>query len=471
VRNGVYNGTQRTGLRAAANPERQAGSVMKNNADWTKRVAEVFDTNPRNGNRPSTVWFRQSTIEDALNQSLHTPGVHLCLDGSSGTGKTSLVVTTLIRAGVDYTTVQVTRKMDWAHFCKLLVKKPRHAEREIKASAIAEWKSVFPTGKLELGVGRKTNELADLQMWEKLVSNATEHDLCESLAIQNCVLLVDEFERASPDLVNRVAEMCKILTQSHASRYAKIITVGADNVYRRLFDCYATLDGRLRQISLGSLPGKKYAWRYFTLGFNKLNLYYPGNSKFGTEEDTRRCVDAVYFAAGGLFKSLTELAQRIVLPISGARGISANSIFSACRAYQDENFRQYRDRFSLIYECARKNRAIVGLIQFLNDRGIGQIHNVNELEDELVKAYGIGLASEAIRMMIEHDFLVLTGQKNERLFLKNPTFGQCLRVYLSKPEHMERLKAVAPKDFQQVLPLRINWEEIDSRENKGADFA
>ena len=72
----------------------------------------------------------------------------------------------------------------------------------------------------------------DHEAWEKVVSGASEHDIARAISEQDCVLLIDEFERAQPDLANSVSEICKILTQTYPSQFGKVIVLGADDVYK-----------------------------------------------------------------------------------------------------------------------------------------------------------------------------------------------------------------------------------------------
>ena len=427
---------------------------------WVREVSEVFDVNPRNGNNKSTIWFGRKSAENAFTEELYSPGRHICIDGSSGTGKSSLAITKLLECKVEYTTVQITKSMNWRGFCKELIKKPKAIQRQIKASAGVEWKSFFPKGKLELSVGRTSNEKTDYEYWERTVANATEQDICEALAHQNCLLLVDEFERANSKLVTSIAEMCKILTQTYQSEFAKLVIIGADNIYSRLFDAYSTLDCRIRQISIPTLPTPAESYRYLALGFRKLNKYYPGRSKFIPKEKTKECIECIYFAADGLFKSLTEIGREISLRAGQtSKSISPAIIERACKMYEKQNYQKYRDQFRLIFKLGHKNPAVVGILQFLNDRGIGQIHDLAEIEETIQPHFGAGLVNDAFELLWRNDFLVLTGESNEKVFMKNPTWAQTLRVYLSDEKKKVKLLKLIEKDFQLALPLDVKWNQ------------
>ena len=435
---------------------------MTNIAHWMERVSDVFDTNPRNGNRSSTVWLDRPDIEKRLESELYTRGRHICIDGCSGSGKSSTVITTLIRHSIPYTTVQVTRKMDWLGLCKQLIHKSTRREREIKASAGAEWKGLFPTGKLEFSFGQKTDEKLTQELWEKIVASATEHDIAKAIAEQDCVVLLDEFERSQPDLANSVSEVCKILTQTYSSRMGKLVILGADDVYRKLYDAYSTLDNRLVHFSLPTLPGPRESWTYLRLGFEKLGKFHPGNSKFAKPGDELKAKQAVYLAADGLFKSLTELGVEICRSVGEETlGVRLATIQKVCSAMEVKNFGKYRQRFSDMHRIAQLNPVAAAVLLHINNNGLGQIHERNEIEEGL-SHYGKGTIEDAILLLWKNDFLVMTGESNQKIFLKNPSWAHTLRVYLSDPQKRKKLEAYLEKPMQMNLGIGVDWQDLDT---------
>ena len=433
-------------------------------------VSDVFDTNPRNGNRAETIWYKRLILEQELENELFTRGRHICVDGCSGSGKSSLVITQLLRHSIPYTTVQVTRRMDWIGLCKNLIQKPSRVKRSIKGTAGAEWKGLFPTGKLQLEFGGETDIGAAHDYWEKLVASATEHDIARAIAQQDCVVVIDEFERASPELANSVSEVCKILTQTYSSRFGRIIILGSDDVYRKLYDAYSTLDNRLVQISIPTLPGPKESWAYLKAGFQKLNKFHPGNSHYAEPGDERKAIEAIYNAADGLFKSLTELGVEICRHVGpSTRGITLKHIESVCARTEDRNFSKYREKFALLHRLAAKNPATVAVITYMNQRGLGQIHEREQIESAL-ETYGKGLIEDAILALWNEGFLVLTGESNQKIFVKNPSWAHTFRVYLSDPVKKRKLEKWLEKPVQFALDMGIDWDSLEtdiSEENCG----
>ncbi|MBI3368904.1 MAG: AAA family ATPase, partial [Burkholderiales bacterium] len=379
---------------------------------WMQRVSDVFDTNPRNGNRDATVWLKRGQLERDFESDLFVRGRHICLDGCSGSGKSSLVITTLIKHQIPYTTVQVTRKMDWETFCRQLISKTPGKAREFKATAGGEWKGLFPTGKLEVSFGTKADDKVDHELWEKVVKSATEHTIAAAIAEQNCIVLLDEFERAQADLANSISEVCKILTQSFTSSMGKLVILGADDVFKKLYDAYSTLDNRLVHHSIPTLPTPQESWAYLRHGFRKLQKYYPGTSRYGQPGDEKRAMQAVFLAADGLLKSLTELGVEICkLTGPDTRGVSLLVIEKACAAFDAKNFAKYRAKFSELHRLAEKEPITAAILLYINNHGLGQIHDKGAIEDGLAQ-YGRSQVEDAILALWKQDFLVMTGESN-----------------------------------------------------------
>src|SRR2546423_845817 len=74
---------------------------------WSERVNRVFDTEPRNGGDPNAVWLPRTEIENQFSNLLAQDGVHICVDGPSGTGKSSLVLTQLRKTSRRVITIQL----------------------------------------------------------------------------------------------------------------------------------------------------------------------------------------------------------------------------------------------------------------------------------------------------------------------------------------------------------------------------
>lgn len=352
--------------------------------------------------------------------------------------------------------------MDWLGLCRQLIQKPTRSEREIKAGGTAEWKGLFPTGKLEFTLGRKTDEKLTHEHWERLVASATEHDIAKAIAEQDCIVLLDEFERAQPDLATSVSEICKMLTQTYSSRMGKLVILGADDVYKKLYDAYSTLDNRLVQISIPTLPSPQQSWRYLRLGFEKLGKFHPGSSKFAKPEDVKQAIHAIYNAADGLFKSLTELGIDICRNVGEeTKGISLTVLRKVCASTEEKNFGKYRSRFSDIHRLAQRNPVAIAILTHMNNTGLGKVHNREDIENGL-RPYGKGLIDDAIMALWKGDFIVITGESNQKIFLKNPSWAHTLRVYLADPHKKKKLEVYLEKPVQFMLDMSVDWQNLET---------
>lgn len=430
--------------------------------DWMTSVSEVFDVDPRNGNKTSTVWLKRGTLERQLEADLFTRGRHICRDGCSGAGKSSLVITTLLKHQIPFTSVQIGRRMDWHGFCKQLLAKPHRKDREIRAGGSAEWSGLLPTAKIEFSIGNSPDEKQTLELWERKVAAATEHDIAQAIAQQNSIVLLDEFERAQPELANSVSEVCKILSQTFRSEMGKFVILGADDVYKKLYDTYSTLDSRLIHISIPTLPDPRDSWAYLAMGFKKLRKFHPG---FSNIQDRPAVVDAmqcVYGAADGLFKTLTELGVEICKAAGpNCREISLATIRRVCAEMEANNFSKYRTQFSKFHNLSALNPAVAAVLLHINNHGLGQVHDRNKIIDAL-ESLGRGLVEDAILSLWKHEFLVMTGASNEKLFVKNPSWAHTLRVYLADPQKRRRLEAHLEGPMQLSLALGIDWNALDT---------
>jgi hypothetical protein len=181
---------------------------------WSSRVSQIFHTAPRDGAKPHSVWFPRRALENDLSDLLFQEAVHICVDGPSGTGKTSLVQTQLSKEAVKVLPLQLPRSTDWGEFCKLIVQTITDVESKLSVEVSATLKNFLPEAAFKLTYGRKSKPTADISA-TKLGSMLNEVGICRALEASKAILFIDDFEKASADLVIRIADLCKIATQTH----------------------------------------------------------------------------------------------------------------------------------------------------------------------------------------------------------------------------------------------------------------
>ena len=422
---------------------------------WTERISAVFRSRPRIGCHSDTFWLNRPDIERGFKKHLITSGTNVCLDGPTGTGKSSLALTMLDRLQIPFTQVQVTNHMDWKTFCRAVIDSSKNRESSVSAELLASITGIVPKGSLKVSVGRKGRPSDELEYLDKKLANCAEADVCSAIALSNGALVVDDFEKAGDDLVVRVADMCKLLTQTYESELGKLVIVGTGDIFARLYEGDPALEERLKQFSLGTLPDSGWSWKYLQVGFEKLGLWHPGNSKYGTPEDRSQCQQEVYKACDGLFKGLTALGQDICNAISPeTKGIKAGVIIETAREVPARNYRSLRRRFPEIFRCVEDDPIVRATLQYLYERGIGRIHDWNELLLDMKDQYDEAQIENAVCELVDVRMLVRTGRNGDTLYVTDPRLAHTLGVVVTHPNDFDIPKKYATFVLQLRLPFK-----------------
>lgn len=94
------------------------------------RIEHYFGSRPRDGSEEGVFWWRRIKIETRLSQLLLARSQNICIDGPTGSGKSSLAITVLSRIGQPYVWVPVVNHMDWPDFCEDIVIRATHNHSE-----------------------------------------------------------------------------------------------------------------------------------------------------------------------------------------------------------------------------------------------------------------------------------------------------------------------------------------------------
>lgn len=421
-----------------------------------ERIDDVFNTLPRDGNRKGTVWLERKEIERKLQSDIGARGVHLCIDGPTGTGKSSLATTILNRMQVPFRLIQVTKSMTWTDFCYRIIKPPRNKTSSFQATVELGVSKGLPTALLNLAVGTKHSGITDQELRTKIGATITEDVLCELMAEKNVTLLIDDFERASGQIVQRVSDMCKLLTQSYISKHAKLVIVGTDDIYSRLTRINRSLDERLLEISIGTFSSKLDSWNFLRMGFDKIGLENPaGLARRGhvSKADLSRCVEAVHEAVNGLPKSLNSLGRAISMNAREHRKrISVHDILNTSLNVPKKNIRKFSARYPEVLIAAKRDPVIRDVLSYLYKIGIGQIHRLGDVVQKLDAKISEQQIRSAIGELIKTGYLTQTGFNNDILFVTDPAFAHTLGVIVAYPEKYE-----APKQFRENQTLLLPW--------------
>lgn len=197
---------------------------------WNARVNLVFHTGPRDGASPHAVWLSRYKVEKQFNDLLYQDGVHICVDGPSGTGKTSLVKTQLSRAKLRFLEVQLARSTDWSDFCRRIFEDIARVDSTLSVEVLAGFKGLIPEGAVKLSYSSKRKARDSVADWKDIGSVLNEADICRAVQSSKAILFIDDFEKADQNLTIRISDLCKIATQSFK---CKVVVAGTGDVYLR----------------------------------------------------------------------------------------------------------------------------------------------------------------------------------------------------------------------------------------------
>lgn len=311
----------------------------------------------------------------------------------------------------------------------------------------------FPHLGFKLSASVKGSASDRIDYLKKLVEDWDENDVCQVLATHNATLLVDDLERPeNNELLVRLSDMAKLLTQSHKAPRARIIFIGTGDVYARLCAANDALDSRIKEVSVGTLSERNESWAYIVKGLEKLGLDQPAKDNIASKHDIQLCIDSLYSAADGLLKSLSDIGHGIALRGSGRRRVTVSDILSVCDPVPMKNLTRYRREFPAIVRLASTNAAVSQLLVHLYGRGGGQIHHWDDLLVECAEI-SVDQLDNAVAELIQANFLTKTGYAGDVLFLRNPAFAHTLGVLLSNPDKYPGARRLLGDTMQLALPF------------------
>lgn len=418
---------------------------MSDRRTWAGKAGRVFDTRPRVASR-NTVWLERKAAYEALADAIEQPGTHVCLDGPTGVGKTSLVHTYIAKEQIQHCSIMATHDMTWVDLCRRLIGTRDSAETTTSGEFEAGISNGLPTAKFKVHLGTKERPLDDITYIDKLATTWTEHDVAKQLATRHLVLVVDDLEVASDALITRIADLCKILTQYYVSDITKLIMVGSGDIFVRLHKANPALDERVSQVSLGAFKYASDSRLFLARGLDRLFLRHPWNSVIPREFDVRdKCRDAVWEAADGLPKSLNRLGYAIAVRGRGRSGVTASDIFECSQAMIEEHWLQYSQEFPEVLESLETSPGAVRLLRCMYEDGITRIHKVSRLITRASEAFGQEpqLASKdvdrGIELLVRSGFIIRTGKSFELIFVKHPAAAHTLGVVMRDPSRVQHL--------------------------------
>lgn len=423
---------------------------------WAIEVGQVFHTAPRIGRRGS-LWIHRAEF-DSLHSAFQRPANQICIDGPSGTGKTSLAWTYLELKEIPYVYVPITKSLTWQSFCRELARPSRrNTQRSHNLELEGGVSSGLPTAKFKVTLGRTHRPSDDEDYIKRMSETWNEHDVVRLMAEEDTSLLVDDFERANAELQVRIADLCKVLISQFPDSEAKVIVVGTEDTYRRLFSELPSLEHRIAGVSLGPFSDEGESWKFLTRGFEKLNLLHPANSKYlSQQKQVSLCIKAIYEAADGLPKSLNQLGQDIALEGENRKAVSAHDIVKNSHKMASHNWANHRRNYKPLLDLLERSRPAITLIRVLYQMGICRIHEGLTVADFVCNELSQFEVDSAFNELVDVKFMVRTGPTHDIIYVTNPTAAHALGVVLSSPERFKGAAKLVESyhQYQLAFPRR-----------------
>lgn len=449
----------------------------------TKLNAQIeitFSSRPRNGADKLVLWRKRDEIERKLSQILAAKSQNVCIDGPTGSGKTSLALTVLNRNKQLFVWIPVTRDMDWSEFCEAFavevykinssfkvahdMKNPKVSLSVNAGEAITATDIMLPwtlLKRIKLQVDSDKMSLPELRehakKWKIL-------DISELLKQNDICLLIDDFEKASDDLVHKVADLCKNLTFSQSP---KCIIIGTGRTFSRLYLSDESLDGRLAELTVASFGSPRDVWHYINDGFARLGFHTPReklSAKLITKVEADQIELAIFEAADGMPKYINEIALRICNKVLGEENklegpvnISSALILSECSNMSRENLSRCNRDVRKVEKELRNGVEFRLVLKAIFQMGANGVHNVDGIVDYIQKYEDEHFTYENFAAGFESlerfGLYVQTGKSGEVVFAKDPMFSHVLGLICKDPLRFNKDASTFGLFGQRTLPL------------------
>jgi hypothetical protein len=202
-----------------------------------------------------------------------------------------------------------------------------------------------------------------------------------------------------------------------------------------------------------------------TRGFDKLNFKHPDyelKNKIGkiSYDDIKDCKDSCYDAADGLLKSINELGSELARNATQNRRISKATILEVSKKLLEKNIARFSQYYPIVFKILNQNVVAKKIIIALYSKGIGQIHNWDDIANALLgdSVDDAKQIEDAICQLVEIEFLTRTGYNGEILFVTNPTLAHTIAAVINNPKKYSVPRSFMIENNQFVLPF-LNKDE------------
>lgn len=418
--------------------------AIQNNDVWSEKVSKVFNAKPLIAEEGDTRWIPRNE-EKKLRSAIASHGIHACLYGPSGSGKTSLAKTTLARMGrrgKKHIYVRINNSTTWTSFkSQIIENKQAKVDTDSPTGVKLGLKNLLPyiefSGVLEESSLRSANERT------KIVELLNLSTLAQILVDAQICLVVDDVNFAKDDLLRDLTDLAKEITDHPDESPAKIIFVGADDIFLRIIKTEPSLKDRVDEIALGSIEDQEsvnsqikrdLVWKFISDGLQQLGLNRPDADKYISKDHLAICLRSVEHAADGLPKSIVRLGRTIAEKSKSQSRVTVSDITQSADEMTRRNFQYYRANYRTLIEHLRKDKLLPDICIWMFENGASRIHLVEQVAEDLRDVTSYFLIEESLRALESLNFIVLTGSSNNVFFARDPLLAHTLGVALSFPE-------------------------------------
>lgn len=429
------------------------------------------------GMRKNAFWHKRSKLEERLSQIIRAKSQNVCIDGPTGSGKTSLALTVLSRAGNKIIWIPVVNNMSWVDFCEEIFKTSWRINSSLSNKGTKALSINLETTK-PLSVHDLVSPLKFLDRIKFSLNdgNGDQKTLLEAskkwsisdveafINDNDITILIDDFEKATSELVTKIADLCKNLTFSAGN---KAVIIGTGSTFERLYNSDEGLDGRLAEISVASFGSKDEVWHYMNDGFERLGFNTPRAQlryKNITKDDANKIEIALYEAADGMPKYINELALRICQRILNDENqsndkkikVTVNDIVTESNDMLRENISRCNKK---VKEAERHLRVSVEfrlVLKAVFDMGANSVHSVDSLIKHVQKIdenFSEEQFESGIQTLKSLGLYVQTGKSGEVIFAKDPMFSHVLGLICGNPSKYGKDERLYGLFGQRSLPL------------------
>ncbi|MBQ0771979.1 MAG: ATP-binding protein [Sphingomonadales bacterium] len=401
-------------------------SVQSDLFTTAQRLSELFSTQPVSGDS-SIPWKRREGIERELSFALGIRDKHVCVDGPSGSGKTSLVQRILVREKVPFIHIQISSDWDWPAFTRQFIDIPS-ATSEKSESYSKGFLNIFKPG-IEVGAHKmqEYNRLDALNIIDKESSLWNSSDLSEWIEKSELVLVVDDLEQASEEILDKLAAVSKRLGQSSVG---KVVFIGIDDVMKKLLSRNTSLNRRMIEITVGGLANVGESSSFIFDKFKEVGILTPNTDAKVSATDAQICRDMIYDAANGLMKDLNDLGMSLARSAENRTRLSVADIKKGCRKFIDDVRRSNRQRILGISRVLQMNPSYLDVFGFLIQKPSSSIIAFADISQYLSGAYREEEIESALDFLSSEGIVAVTGVEEIKVFFRDPPLFNCIRIHL-----------------------------------------